>query len=262
MKKIENFSSIDGRILLQDIYRELRYSKQRGAVVSLFLCWKICVNELDINKYVNLDAIILHRLGLFRGTALWMEEIVNRFYFSTINSFVYFGAAVLLVLIGVRKFGNNVDDSIVLWGIVFEATMLLFMFIVMLFSPNESIEEISGINSSIDGMNDEIITEIGEIGRDFAAAVVQLENIALQMNNMAHSQQLLLDQITLVAQSAQAAVSPNPEMIAHIEKTNETLIDFKNTIQQLNKSASELKKEQIEITVRRELEKIISNRAF
>ena len=143
MKKIDTLSSIDGRRLLYKIFHELRYEKQLPSRSVLALCWRLCTQEREIFRFVKQEAIVSHPLGIVAGTALWMEEIVNRFYFSTVNSFVYLGAALLLVLIGIRRFSDNVSDGVVIAGIVFEALMLVFMFVVMIFTPNEDIEELN-----------------------------------------------------------------------------------------------------------------------
>ena len=73
-------------------------------------------------------------------------------------SFVYFGAAVLLSLIGIRRFSDNVNDTMVLWGVGFEAAMLLMMFFVMLFTPDDSITEDVKQNAEKDDYAEDIIT--------------------------------------------------------------------------------------------------------
>lgn len=142
MRKVDSLSSADGRKIIHEIFHELKYKKQLSSISILANCWKICVYDIDLTKYINTEDQIEHRLGLFKGTAIWMEEIVNRFYFSVINSFVYFGAAVLLVIIGVRRFSDSIDDRFVIAGVVFEALMLFFMFIVMFFSPSDDGDDI------------------------------------------------------------------------------------------------------------------------
>ena len=89
MKKIDTLSSLEGRSLLRDIFRELRVEKQVSGLATLGICWKICVHEKEIHRSVKKDYTIVHKLGILGGTALWMEEIVNRFYFSTINRFLF-----------------------------------------------------------------------------------------------------------------------------------------------------------------------------
>lgn len=261
MKKIDTMSSFSGRLLIQEIYQEMRYEKQRSSLSCLLDCWKICTHEKDINKYVDIKATILHPLGIWRGTGLWMEEVVNRFYFTTINSFVYFGAAILLVLIGLRRFSEKLDDNMVIAGIIFEALLLVFMFIVMLFTPNEEINlDKSNKENESDELKDELLTEIGEISRDFAASVVNLEVISEKLEKVSKNQSLLLEKFSEISGNLANAVSPNPEMINAMKDTNSTLKEFTITVQMLNESAKKIHREEIENSVRKELEKIISEK--
>lgn len=258
MKNIDTLSSIEGRILLTSVYKELRYEKQLSSLATLFQCWRICTSEREIFKFSKQEVTIVHPLGFFSGTALWMEEIVNRFYFSTINSFVYFGAAILLVLIGVRRFSDSVSDNIVIFGVAFEALMLMFMFIVMLFTPNEEILP-NGSNKENDAIN-EIVTEIGEIGRDFAAAVVQLEEMGQTLQDLIKQQKETLNSINRIAETTAEAVAPNPQMIEMMDITNKALASFSQTVSELQEAAEKLKREEIELAVKREVERILIDR--
>jgi glucan phosphoethanolaminetransferase (alkaline phosphatase superfamily) len=197
---------------------------------------------------------ILHSLGFFGGTGLWLEEIVNRYYFSTINSFVYFGAAILLILIGVRRFSEAINDQVVIAGIAFEALMLMLMFFIMLFTPND---EISIDNQSSGNSGEEILAEVGEIGRDFAASLIQLEKLNDSFNTIIETQSKLLVNLETVAQNSADASSPNPKMLELMKQTNTALEEFSGTVEKLNQTSKSLLKEEIEITVRREVERIL-----
>jgi methyl-accepting chemotaxis protein len=258
MKNIDTLSSIEGRTLLMSIYKELRYEKQLSSLATLFQCWRICTNEREIFKFSKQEVTIVHPLGFFSGTALWMEEVVNRFYFSTINSFVYFGAAILLVLIGIRRFSDSVSDNLVIFGVAFEALMLMFMFVVMLFTPNEEIIN-NAANKENEAIN-EIVTEIGEIGRDFAAAVVQLEEMGLTLQDLIKQQKETLNLINKIAETTAEAVAPNPQMIETMEITNKALAGFSKTVCELHEAAEKLKREEIELAVKREVERILLDR--
>jgi hypothetical protein len=255
MKKIETISSLEGRRYLQKIYRELRFEKQRSAFAALLILWRICIGEKEIYKHSKYEITALHSLGVFRGTALWMQEIINRHFFSTINSFVYLGAAVLLVLIGVRRFSESISIEAVIAGIVFESLMLVFMFVVMLFSPSEEIDVEETENE--EPTAGEIVTEIGEIGRDFAAALVQLEDISAKLDRSMQMQAEIIKTSSEIARANAEAVAPNPGMIEAMDSTNHSLAEFKITVDKLNDSVKSLRKEEIEHCVRKELEKII-----
>lgn len=254
MQKIENLSSLQGRKLLRYIYNELRFDKQRSSLSTLFICWRIACFEKHPNKYSSVSEKIAMPLGLFRGTALWLEEIVNRYYFSTVNSFVYFGAAILLVLIGIRRFSENISTDLVIAGIIFEAALLIFMFIVMLFTPAEyDIDE-------EEEDKDELLDEIGEVGRDIASVAIQLESVSNNLTALLEKQEQILEKFSEIASINRDAVSPNPKMLDSMDKTNNSLLDFNETVDKLNKSVLSLRKEEIEHSVRKELERIISNK--
>lgn len=258
MKKIENLGTIGGRELLRQIYRELRYDKQRSSFASLLVTWRIATSEIELGKYVQQDVTILHSLGFFKGTSLWLEEVVNRFYFSTINSFVYFGAAILLVIIGARRFSENVTDETVVWGIIFEAAMLMFMFFVMLFTPSDDLSEEDDNESN--EHQAELMTEVGEISRDFAAATVQLEQITEKLAVLIDKQSTAIDLIAETARNTMNLAMPNPDMIKTMAETNQILSDFKDKISELVSSVDDIKSEEIRNSVRREIELLIVDR--
>ncbi len=259
MEKLDTLQSLKGRKLLRDIFFELRYERQRAGVPTLFILWSICVKEKDLTKYVNSDVALMHPLGFIKGTALWMEEIVNRFYYSSISSFVYFGAAILLVLIGVRQFSEQVTSEMVIMGIAFESLMLIFMFLVMLFSPNDDMvlfEEEQGEDELIN----ELVTEIGEIGRDFAAVVVQMEQLTENMNKTFDMQSKMLTLMSDLIEKTDKKIKPNDEMLVQMKETNHELANFKEAIKELSSTAQSIKEKEIQHAVRTEVEKILVDR--
>jgi len=258
MKKIDNFGSISGRRLLQDIFKSLRYEKQWSSFAALIATWRLATREIDLEQYTNEDVQIIHSLGFWRGTAVWLEEIVNRFYFSTINSFAYFGPAILLVLVGVRRFSDHVSDEIVIAGILFEAALLLFLFFIMLFTPNEEIA--SNDQREEFDFQKELLNEVGEISRDFAATTMQLENLTEKLNALISLQNEALAQISSIAKSFHDISQPNPEFVKILQQTNHSLLDFNDKIKLLNENISQIKQEEIKIAIRNELEQILSNK--
>ena len=262
MKQIETLSTLEGRSILRKIYQELRFDKQLSSISTLLLCWRICTHEREIFKYVNQEVTIIHPLGFFSGSSLWMEEILNRFYFSKINSFVYFGAAILLILIGIRRFTPDFDDNIVIAGVVFEALMLIFIFLVMLFSPPEETSSADTDKAEEQNSVSDLIIEVGEIATDFAAVVVNLEQLSDTMKNILVSQSQLIESVNKLAESNVMAVSPNPQLIDTMKNTNVALEEFRKTVNNLNIAAEILKREEIEIAVRKEVERILVNKVY
>ncbi|MCX7880417.1 MAG: hypothetical protein N2517_07125 [Ignavibacteria bacterium] len=252
MEQIKTLSSLEGRKLLYSIYQELRYEKQLSNIQILILTWRICTTEREISRYIKKDVQVLHPLGFFAGTALWMEEFVNRFYFSTINSFVYFGAAILLVLIGIRRFSSIVSDTIVIAGVVFEALMLLFMFVVMLFTPSEDALPVN--KQEEDDSAKELLYEIGEISTELASAVTKLESLGDNIRLLLIQQNEILSLLRESNEMTRQIISPNPKLLETMELTNNSLQEFTSTIETLTQNLKKLEQEQIELTVRRELE--------
>ncbi len=254
MKKLNNIASIEGRILLQEIYHKLKFERQRNSFSVLLNLWQICTVETEINQYINKEEVtILHKLGLLRGTILWLEEVVNRYYFSTINSFVYFGAAVLLVLIGLNNFTDVVDNSLVIYGLIFEASMLLFMFLVMLFTPNDDIFLLKEQTKEND-LQKELLDEVGEISRDFALTSAQLEKIATSFETIIEQQNSLVEIITDISKTNIEAVHPNTQMLEIMKATNYSIADFNKNIQNINTSLEQIKSYEIEKVVKKEIE--------
>ena len=255
MKTIQTLTTIEGRILITEIFKELRYEKQNSSINALLTLWRLCTSETELFKYTNHQVTVQHPLGFFSGTALWLEEIVNRFYFTTINSFVYFGAAILLTLIGIRRFSNQINDTAVIAGVIFEALLLLFMFIVMLFTPNDGHQ--NSEKSNEDKQNDDLLIEIGEISRDFAAALVKIEEQNENIKNLLHQQNEIILSIKELANSAKDAVSPNPELLNAMKITSQSLKDFNSSLEELKRTVKIIRKEEVEFSVKKEVEKLL-----
>lgn len=254
MEKIETLSSIKGRKALISLFRELRYDKQLSSFSTLFLTWRICVKEKELYRYINKEIIIQHPLGFFSGTNLWMQEIVNRFYFSTINSFVYLGAAILLGLIGIKRFSNHISDTMVITGVALESFLLIMMFLLMLFTPNDEALE---PNDENENSIEELIIEVGEVGRDLAASVSKLDDVNNSINELIHQQVNLINLVNQVAKHSADAISPNPQMLDIMRVTNVSLEEFKNTVDSFTKEANKIKKEEIAEAVKKEISSLV-----
>lgn len=230
-----------------------------GTAKILALTWRICIRERDLHKYGKEPIRVLHVLGTISGTSLWLEEIVNRFFFSTINSFVYIGAAILLVTIGLRRIYDVVPDWIVISSICLEAFLLSIMFFIMYFSPidEDSVDEQAEKEQSRE-LRD-LIREVGEISRDYASVAVRLEQITDALHDMGIRQEALISTTKDAVLIASQAVSPNSELLQSMQDTSHQLRLFSNVVSQLNISTEALRREEIEFAVRRELEKIIAD---
>lgn len=256
--QISSLDTIKGRKLLKNIYFDLKFNRQINSLSTLMILLRICVNKDNLQKYSDIDIQINHNLGLLRGTALWMQEIFNRYYFSMLNAFVYFGAAILLLLVGIRRFSDLINDKIVIFGFVLEASLLILMFIFLLFSPKDDIIEEIEKEENVDKSND-IIEEIGEIARDFADASLKLGYINQNIIELQNSQKQLINTLEQVAYNLGKAVSPNDEMIRIMKDTNAQLSIFNQSIAKLNAELELIKQENIDYLVRKHLENLLLN---
>ncbi len=252
MEKISTLSTIQGRKVLIELFKFLRYEKQYSSFRCLFKTWQICLNNDDLSKILDRDISVIHKLGFFAGTSLWLQEIVNRFYFSTINSFVYFGAAILLALIGIRRFSDHITDTVVISGVAFESLMLLLIFFIMLFTPNDEILE-----DNENDANNDLLIEIGEIGTDLVAAVNKLDNLTSAIEQLIKEQLNLINITNQIAKNTADAVSPNSQMLETMRSTNFLLEEFRTNIELLNKTINDLKIKEIKEAVKEELENLL-----
>lgn len=261
MEQIQTLSTLRGRVVLRDIVRELRYEKQVSSLTTLLTCWRLCAFERDVYRYSKRQVTVIHTLGLFRGTSLWLQEVVNRFYFSTINSLVYLGAAILLVLVSGYRFTDRVDTRLVLSGVGLEALMLLILFVVMFFSPSDDIEmeEPNGESEESSEIR-ELISEIGDISTDYAGAGARLENVVTALSDITARQDELLGAVNDVARAVSFAAHPQPEFIETMRQTNLTLQAFHLNVQALVEATHSLRREEIQRAVRAEVERILEQR--
>lgn len=259
MKEITTLATLEGRSILRDIFRDLRFERQMSSFATTVLLWRICTKEQDLRRYSSLDVHVLYPLGIISGTSLWLQEIINRFFYSTINSFVYFGAAILLVTVGLRRIYESIPDSVIVASISLEAFLLAVMFFIMYFSPLD--EENTDEQGEIERNKElsELLREVGEISREYAAMAVRLEQVTDAMREMSARQEALIATTRDSVQIASQAVAPNPELTAIMQQTGEQFKQFNSIVASLSNAAQELRKEEIEFSVRRELEKIIAD---
>lgn len=257
MTTIETLSSVNGRALLRDIYQELRFERQLGALAALQVMWSICTKERELIRTTKRDVVVLHPLGMFSGTALWMQEIVSRYFYSAINAFVYFGAALLLVAVGLNRTRVIDTPSLVVAGIVLEAVLLMVLFLVMFFTPPD--EAATPLAEPVQsGATEELLRELGEIGRDYAAMAVQLETIAGTLNDLVERQDGMIVSMRDSVEAAVHAVVPNPNLMNAMQSTTTALDRFSERIDTLGTQLQTLERQEVERLVRVELERLLS----
>ena len=258
MTQLETLSSVQGRALLRDIYRELRFERQLSGTATLRICWQICTRERELVRLTKRDVVVLHPLGVWNGTSLWMQEIVNRYFYAAINAFVYLGAALLLVAVGLNR--TRIIDSpiIVVVGVLLEAVLLIALFTVMFFTPADEPDEITVTGDGQGSMTDELLRELGEIGRDYAAMAVQLETIGSALLDVVERQDTLIRAVRESVDTAVSAVAPNPALMTSMQETTSALASLNQSVSALDERLRSVERQEVERLVRIELERILS----
>ncbi len=81
----------------------------------------------------------------------------------------------------------------------------------------------------------------------------QNENI----KNLLHQQSEIILSIKELANSAKDAVSPNPELLNAMKITSQSLKDFNSSLEELKRTVKLIRKEEIEFSVKKEVEKLL-----
>lgn len=254
MLELASLATLEGRKLLRRLHYIARYERNYTSAGTLRLLWRIAVGNQSPKEFLPEDIHLKHSLGLLAGTRLWLEEIVSRYYYDAILSFVYAGAAILLVIVGLRRFSTAISDTVVLLSIGLEAFLLLVLFTVLLMSPPGEAPELPTEHIS------ELLTELGEIGRETATATIQLQASITTLERLTNETLRLADAAERIAQHTAAAISPNPDLLPVLRSVNEALVDFKHCLEQLIQTTSSLKHELIEQIVRQELARLLAAR--
>ncbi len=261
MTQIETLSSAQGRALLRDIYRELRFERQLGAIATIRTCWQICTTQRELIRLTRRDVVVLHPLGVWAGTSLWMQEIINRHFYAPVNAIVYLGAALLLLAVGLNRTRVIETPALVVTGIVVEALLLVLLFTVMFFSPPEEGDvAIATTQPGQSSMSDDLLRELGEIGRDYAAMAVQLESIAESLADVVDRQDKMLGMLQDSVQAALDAVAPNPALTAAMQQTSTALENFAANVSTLTGRLHSVERQEVERLVRAELATLITSR--
>ncbi len=205
-------------------------------------------------KFSKKFGTIVHPLGFWSGTTLWLQEIISRYYNATFSSFVYLGAALLLVLIGFRRISDSVSDTFVIGGIVLEALLLVIVFILMLFSPTEDGSE----GDLSEDETKDLLTDIGEIATDFSNATVKLDRISSELSSLVITNEILSNKIQRLIETNQLAVAPNNDLLGTMRENNKVVMELSVNIADFIESLRQLKQEEVAINVRQELEKYLT----
>jgi hypothetical protein len=253
MPELVSLASSDGRQIYRELYKLLRTEQQRSHRDTLRILWQVATGARSLREFGYNDITVRYRLGVFAGTRLWLEEIVSRYYYSTVLSFVYGGAAILLVVIGLRRFSSIITDTVVLLSVGLEALLLLLLFTVMFFSRADDTDP------HISQLHD-LLREIGEIGRDYAVTLQSIERATTAIEQLASQNARLAAATEDAVRAAVAATAPSPELLEHLQAVNHALEQLRIRIDALTDALGAIEHDRIEQAVRTELAALLEGR--
>ena len=222
--------------------------QRRGRWRALWTAWWLCVRGDEVQGQQG--------LGLWRGTALWLEEVVHRYYFSQVNALVYFGAAVLLVLLGMRRFlHNTLPEWLLIGGIALEALLLLALVVTLLFAPTESAP-----SSPSDEELRWLLSDLNELAQSYDG-LLQRWDRSLERLQQLESVTTTLEQLAATLRSTPI---PSTELIEALRSLTDALHRTHEGMAELVQQLERLNQQQLRELVQREvhhvLEELIAQR--
>ena len=264
-QSITNLATSTGRVALQKYWHDLTIEQRNPVIPSLFHIWRIIVRGSEFTTSTDGETYrIGHPLGIRLGTRVFMEEIVVRHYFNNVQALVYLGAVLLLVFLALR-FAGLLSENVALIGIGIEALMLLLLFVVLFYAPDEDLrlerDDFTDSPSSSTTENSaeeitvirEVLDELEDIGGTYATLSARLEEIA---RGQQQSLQELTDRVNQIQGLEQLH-----QHSEKLDRTNDLLTRLVSSMETMNERIDLLVGKELEYHVRKELERHIANSA-
>jgi hypothetical protein len=258
---ISNLATAAGRSAYQEYWHDLVVEQRSAVIPSLFGLWRKAAfgSEIRITA-TDTSYRIGHPLGPRGGTRVFMEEIIVRHYYNNVQALVYFGAVILLVFLGLR-FAGLLSERVALIGIAIEAFMLLMLFMVLFYAPEDQpyqipaqaggdeAEDESGERGDEREVIREVLGELEDIGSSYASIGMRLEQAAKAQE----------DGLRELAQRVAAIQGLNllESHAERLETTNALLGQLVNSIEAMSQRIDMLFGKELEFYVRKELERMV-----
>ncbi len=255
MEQLTTLSTFSGREALQRVYFSVL--ERTGTLSLLATMLRVCTGSLPIAALLKTETSVQHPLGFFRGLSLFMQEIVYKHYLSSIHSLVYFGAAVLLTIVGLYRFTESVSEPLVVGAVILEAALLGLLFVVGMFSPPDYAHKPVDTESEIQ----QLVREVGEISADYAGFSMQVDTVTQALGGIQQRMDELIASVNEMSRAATAATSPPSEMLEVMHSTTESLRNLQTTVIQLVKATDDIKDREVRLQVRAQLEDMLQTAA-
>ena len=257
-KNITNLATAAGRSAYQEYWHDLVVEQRNAVILSLFRLWRTAAFGSQLRVTASDTTYrVGHPLGPRAGTRIFMEEIIVRHYYNNVQALVYFGAVILLVFLGLR-FAGLLSESVSLIGIAIEAFMLLMLFTVLFYAPEDEATplpadpdegEVAEEESDDHEVIREVLRELEEIGSSYASLGMRLEQSSKSQ------EEALRD----LAQRVSAIQGLNllESHAERLETTNTLLAQLVSSIEGMSQRIDLLFGKELEFYVRKEFERMV-----
>jgi hypothetical protein len=256
---LSNLATPAGRAAYHELWHDLIVHQRRAVLPALWQLWRMAAYGQEMRMTASDNAYrIGHPLGPRVGTRVFMEEIIVRHYFNNVQALVYFGAVILLVFLGLR-FAGLMSETASLVGVAIEALMLLILFVVLFYAPEEEMPAYTaGAETETARASDdeddrevirEVLREIEEIGSSYASVAMRLEQSARSQDE---SLRELAERV-----SAIKGLNLLESHAERLETTNVLLAQLTSSIEAMNRRIDLLFGKEIEYHVRQELQRLV-----
>lgn len=262
-QNLQHLAQPAGRAVLQQLWHDLAVERRTLVLPMLLRLWRTACFAHEVHLVESSTTVKLrHSLGIRTGTRVFMEEIVVGHYFNSVQALVYLGAVILLIFLGLR-FAGVLTENVALIGIGVEAMMLLLLFAVLYFTPDENrgvapvAAEEEGERTEQEEREDdravirEMLEELEEISSSYASLGMKIERTAALQE---HALRELSDRVAAIQ-----GLHLLEEHTGRLLDTNALLARLVDAIEGMNTKIDRLVKEDVAFEVRRQLSALAAN---
>lgn len=276
-ESIKDLEIPEGRLLLHEFYHDRRIQVKLEIAIILE-CWRLCKNAREIQLSDGRLILIENPLGFRLGTRVCIEEIIGRYYYNSVQGWVYFGAMVLLIFVGLRL-GGVIPEKIALVGVAIEAFMLFLLAVVTYYSPSEELlpttlqgkspdNLLSSVNQSVQGMTNAVsdlfrLLSQSDMRQDVLLtrlteyiSKVSAENTRLQIEKMEETNQNLR-YFSDTLQEVQGAMAR--EQVAKLQETKEALYVLNDSLIRMHDQMNTVLRQSVHTLIKDEISNILAD---
>jgi hypothetical protein len=184
---IKDLDVQEGRRLLRDFYHE-RCVRNVLELKTLLETWKLCRRGTEVHFNDGRRVRLETNLGVRLGTRVFLEEIVSRRHYNSIQGLVYAGAMIVLLAVALYLAGFSL--WIAMAAFFLEALLLLLLALVTAYSPADDAAASGGASglsenllTSIDGSIHEMTNAVSDLFRLMSQADIRQDVLLTRLTD-------------------------------------------------------------------------------